>query len=96
MAYETPTDEQLVNFICVTSFGPGATQAEKEVAAFLLTSQAGFKDIWLARHKEFQDRADALAGTQWATEEEKREHDQAEIDQAWEEWWEDTTHHVEP
>lgn len=61
LEYTTPTDEQLVNFICVTVFGPGATKAEKDVAGFLLISQAGFKDIWLARHKEFQDRADALA-----------------------------------
>ena len=59
--YTTPTDEQLVNFICFTIFGPGSTELQANVVEYHVKWSSFFRNVWLARHKETQDEINALA-----------------------------------
>jgi hypothetical protein len=52
--YSPPSDEQLVNFVCVQVFGYGATDSEKAIARTAV-SQASARAEWLRRHRELQE-----------------------------------------
>lgn len=50
----TPTDDQLARFVAVTVYGPGYAPYQVEVAKVLI-SHPPMREVWLARHREFQE-----------------------------------------
>lgn len=54
----TPTDEQLARFVAVTVYGPDWTAREMAIVNVLLSVDTA-RDVWLARHRAFQERSAA-------------------------------------
>ena len=48
-----PTREQLVNFVAVSAFGPGAGAFERLTVEALLEVPS-VREVWLSRHRELQ------------------------------------------
>ena len=57
--YEPPDDDQLVNFVSVSTLGYIAKGTERELVKDFLTSPTA-RDIWLGRHRQMQEAAWAM------------------------------------
>lgn len=52
--YTPPTDEQLVNFACAMTHGPGATEFERFMVAQVLKSNPMVRSLWMEKHRTLQ------------------------------------------
>lgn len=52
----TPTDDQLARFVAVSVYGPDWTAREMAIVTVLLSVDTA-RDVWLARHRAFCERA---------------------------------------